>query len=197
MVQSPYRNEQSFSKAVNRVKIVLLQSLRKKIAVIKKLAVQVNIPLIPVASVLVVKNKETENLVKQFYNSDIVSCMLPGRRDCITIAGENGTKEKEQKKILLMTVMEAFQIFKQEYPEIKVGKSNFASLRPSHVLPASETDYTVCCCRYYENFDMLTAGLKKLHPNLPGANQVILDSVWSRNNKKFSSSMFLCEKNSS
>lgn len=52
VVQSPYRNEQSFSKAVNRVKKVLPQSPRKKIAVIKKLAVQVNIPLIPVTSVL-------------------------------------------------------------------------------------------------------------------------------------------------
>ena len=86
----------------------------------------------------------------------------------------------EQKKILL-TVMEASQIFRKEYPEIKVGKSKFASLRPSHVLPVLETDHTVCCCKYHENFVMLTAGLKKLHPNLPGANQVILESVCSWN----------------
>mgnify|MGYP007063903355 CR=1 FL=1 len=107
--------------------------------------------------------------------------MLPGRRDCITLLGTNGKKEKLQKKILLMTVMEAFQIFKSENPGQKIGKSKYASLCPPHVLPVSERDHTVCCCKYHENFEMLITGLKKLYSLLPGANQIVIDSVCSWN----------------
>ena len=41
-----------------------------------------------------------------------------------------------------MNVSEAYQLFKQDHPSIKVGKSKFASLRPKHVCICSDRDHT-------------------------------------------------------
>jgi hypothetical protein len=83
----------------------------------------------------------------------------------------------------VITVMETFQLFKLEYPEIRTGKPKFTSLRPPHVLPVSEKDHTVCCYIYHEIFGMLVAGLKKLHATLPSAHHIVSESVytWSIN----------------
>jgi hypothetical protein len=56
--------------------------------------------------------------------------MLPGYRDYVPIIEADRTEVKLHMKILLMTVMEAFQMFKLEYPKIKKGKSKFVSLHP-------------------------------------------------------------------
>ena len=58
---------------------------------------------------------------------------MPGRKDCITIK-VNGIKEKVQKKVLLSTVMEAYELFKIDHPEVKVGKSTFAHLHTLFLL---------------------------------------------------------------
>jgi len=84
-----------------------------------------------------------------FFNSDLVSRQLPGRKDYKTVCNATG-KSRVQKK-LMMTVTEAYKLFKMEHKDVKVGKSKSASLRPIHVQPVSEKDQNVCCCRYHEN----------------------------------------------
>ena len=81
-------------------------------------------------------------------------------------------KKKVQKKILMTTVMEAFKQFKTENPEMKIGKSKFASLRPRHVLPVSDKDHNVCCCTYHENFEMVLNGIRKVQ-NVPQADELV------------------------
>ncbi|KAI6647814.1 hypothetical protein LOD99_8529 [Oopsacas minuta] len=51
--------------------------------------------------------------------------------------------------------MEAYSLWQKEYPDIKIGKSKFAALRPPHVLLTSELPRNVCVCRYHENFILL------------------------------------------
>ena len=101
-----------------------------------------------------------------------MSRQLPGRNDFITVRSASG-KERVQTKMLVMTVMEAYSLFKAEHKDTKIGKSKFASLRPKHVLPITERDQTVCCCRYHENVELLIIGLKKLCPAAPQLDDMI------------------------
>ena len=47
---------------------------------------------------------------------------------------ENGIKSKCRKYYLIMFLKEVYELFKQSYPDITVGLSKFASLRPANVL---------------------------------------------------------------
>jgi hypothetical protein len=112
-----YQNEQSFSKAVNYAKKkALSNSPRKKRAVVQQLASQFSHPSNHAHNV---QNNNTvvadhNKVVQKYYDHDTVSQMLPGHRDYVTVVEADGTRERVQKKILLLTVMEAFQIFKLE-----------------------------------------------------------------------------------
>ncbi|KAJ4442065.1 hypothetical protein ANN_11931 [Periplaneta americana] len=77
----------------------------------------------------------------KLFTGDTISRQLPGRKDFVTEKDhESGKKRMTQKKILIMTVMEAYKLFKQENVGIKLGKSKFAALRPQHVRPVSDKD---------------------------------------------------------
>ena len=64
---------------------------------------------------------ETIALIKRFFEDDEISRQLPGMKE--RIAGQ-------QKRLILGNLSEVFSEFKKAYPNIKVGKSSFASLRP-------------------------------------------------------------------
>lgn len=53
---------------------------------------------------------------------------------------------------MMMTVKEAFELFKYEYQDSKLHVSTFYDLRPKHVLLSSETPHNVCVsvsCKFY------------------------------------------------
>ena len=89
--------------------------------------------------------------------------MMPGKADYITVKNPDGTKENKQKRHLIMTVREACRAFKDNYPEIKVGKSKFAELRPKHTLTVNKTPPNVCVYRCHSNGIMI---LEALHGKL-------------------------------
>ena len=62
---------------------------------------------------------DTLQIVKEFYQSDKVSRQMAGMRDCVTMK-VNGKKEKVQKKMLLCTLYEAYPLFKEYNPDIKL-----------------------------------------------------------------------------
>lgn len=160
-----FSSAQALGKALSRAKRVLPKSPRKKIALVKKLATDFGIA--SKSDNIRKKDSELEEQVTQFYHSDLVSRQLPGRKDYVTITAGDGSKERIQKRMLLSSVMEAYQLFKSDHPNKKIGKSKFASLRPKNVVPVSEKDHNVCCCRYHENFDLLLEGLRKRFPDVP------------------------------
>ncbi|ESO91762.1 hypothetical protein LOTGIDRAFT_163120 [Lottia gigantea] len=171
IAQSPekaFGSAQSFGKAVRRVGKALPNSPRKQLAVVKKLAVKFNLPTKLSTSTQQKVLSSDDKTIVNYYKSDSISRQMPGMKDYVTVR-HNGEKERVQKKPL----MEAFRLFKQENPSIKVQKSKFANLRPKEVLPISEKDHTVCCCIYHENFDMLIAGISKHVPNLPSSEGVL------------------------
>ena len=60
-----------------------------------------------------------------------------------------------------------YQVFTEEYPEVRISRSKFASLRPGHILLDAQMLKRVCFCWYHKNFIMLLETLPKVHPNIP------------------------------
>jgi hypothetical protein len=178
-----FSSAQALGRALSRVRKMLPKSPRKKAAVVRKLALGCNFEAGKVACDKTNEVKETDQQVIAFYLSDLISRQLAGKKDFITVKTEDGNKERLQKRILMMTVREAYRLFKEEHHDVVIGKSKFAQLRPKNVMPVNDKDQSVCCCKYHENLDLLLAGLRKsVCLNIPNERQVIEKSVcgWNK-----------------
>ena len=105
-------------------------------------------------------SSEIEETVKQiiinFYERPDIVYICPGMNDKITF-WEDGKKITRRKMYLTMYLKEVFQLFKDSYPDVKIGFSKFADLRPPHVL-LKQHSVDQCKCETHENF------LNKLKP---------------------------------
>ena len=60
---------------------------------------------------------DLQEKVKAFYESDEVSWMCPGKKDCVKVTAKTGTKKKVQKRLLLTSLHEIYVQFKNETNE--------------------------------------------------------------------------------
>lgn len=110
------------------------------------------LPDVPTFSKGKVISEEQKATVKSFYESDEISRMCPGQKDCLSIRDAEGQKVKKQKRLVLGNLKELFHQFKSEHNTIKIGFSTFASLRPPYcVLAGSGGTHSVCVCTYHQN----------------------------------------------
>jgi hypothetical protein len=72
-----------------------------------------------------------------------------------------------QKRHMVLTISEAFHLFKLDFPEIPVGKTLFYQLRPQHVKLLSQLPHNVCVCMYHANFVYLVEAIQKICPAVP------------------------------
>lgn len=161
--RSGFKSKQSLGKALKRAMKALPSSPSKKGDVVRRLAVKLDF----------VKDKkrrrnsgiseEIRSSVLGFFCRDDISRQAPGIKDAVTIR-EGGLKTRVQKRHMSMSLLEAYQLFKQDNPEATVGKSKFAELRPPYVLPRADTPRNVCLCKYHENTKLL---LDSLYKHLP------------------------------
>ena len=101
----------------------------------------------------------TITLIEKFYCDDEVSRI---KKDFISTA-KSGTKQLIQKRLLLSNLKEAYQCFKKEYPEVKVGFSKFAMLRPKNVVLAGASGpHSVCVCTLHQNVKLMLEGCRLL-----------------------------------
>jgi hypothetical protein len=109
--------------------------------------------------------KQIPNDLKQsvinYYNDDEVSRILPGKNDCVTVRIEQ-QKMKVQKRLMMCTLKECFEGYKERYKNDeskKIGFSKFATLRPKNcVQPGSSGTHTVCVCTYHQNIKLFLHG---------------------------------------
>nr|XP_042913577.1 uncharacterized protein LOC122273608 [Parasteatoda tepidariorum] len=157
-----FQSPQSFGKAVSKVKKNLPNSPNKCKAVIKKLAQQIvpNIVQAPLPKSRISKiDVKLEEQVKAFYEKDSISYQAPGTKDFVIVRDFEGKKTKVQKKYLCTTLGEAHEMFKNDNPGIKIGRSKFSELRPSHICLRHETPANLCLCIYHENVRLLLEGI--------------------------------------
>ena len=118
-------SHQSLGKAMKRLKRVLAKSPSKRQYVVRTLAESMTIVEKEKVRVQAGLSQETVDKVKNFYQRENVSLFMPGKQDVLTITDKNG-KRKEQKRILTMTVNDAYEIFMNEQTGKIIGKSKFA-----------------------------------------------------------------------
>ncbi|XP_038055996.1 uncharacterized protein LOC119727987, partial [Patiria miniata] len=95
----------------------------------KKLVKEQGILAIPNPKSGKVLTKETEQKVRDFYLSEAISRQMPGMKDFVSVKVD-GEKKHIQKHLILCNLKEAFEHFKKKYPDLRIGFSKFAELRP-------------------------------------------------------------------
>ena len=180
-INESFKSPQSLGKAVRKVNKSLPKSPSKVPHVIAKVVQQMSPrkrkSILEICDHLVKRRKldnETRKrrsdaisdvnvkLIEEFYMSDDISRMCPGRKDYITVKIDGG-KEHRQKRLLLYNISEVYELFKRE-SIFQVGLSKFASLRPLNVQPITLYDHEVCVCKYHENITLLLDGLHNVLP---------------------------------
>lgn len=106
-------------------------------------------------------DQNTIDKVHEFYRSENISRACPGIREYIR-QKTDGNCEKIQRRLILMNLNEAFEIFKSENPGLKIGFSKFASVRPNECVLASSAHgiHTTCVCVYHQNVKLIFDSLK-------------------------------------
>ena len=78
------------------------------------------------------------------------------KKDCASIRSKDGSKEKVQKRLLLVNISEIYASFKAEFPSLKIGFSTFALLRPKWCMPVGVAGlHNVCVCTYHQNVKLM------------------------------------------
>ena len=113
---------------------------------------------------------ETEQKVKDFYEYDDVSSVMPGQKVTKSVK-IGGKKMILQKCLITRNLKQIFSKFISGNPHIKIGFANFCSLRPEHcVLAGSGGTHVVCVCPIHENMNLMALGNKKsfhiIHDNI-------------------------------
>lgn len=78
---------------------------------------------------------------------------------------------------MLFTISEAFRLFKDQYPEVDIGRSKFAELRPSEIKPYRDIPHNVCVCRYHENFENLRVVVSQYLPGFGTSSTDFINSI--------------------
>ena len=86
--------------------------------------------------------------------------------------------------MLLYHLLEVYQLFKEENPDLKIGKSKFISLRPQNILPITDKNHNQCCCIYHENFSLLFQSLKKINNDILSDREFLALCVCSKESLK-------------
>ena len=102
----------------------------------------------------------TVQLVTDFYQSDGISRMMPGKKDCISMK-VNGEKVCVQKRLLLSNMREAHKLFQVDHFGVKIVLTKFMELRPKNVeLAGASGTHNVCVCMLHQNVKLLFEGCK-------------------------------------
>ena len=161
-----YKNRQALGKAVQRTLQSLPKDPNKRNHVIHHIA-----QLFDIMPKSIDKHKreqrslpvELKKAVIQFYNRDDISYQMPGKRDYIIVEDDDGQRITLQKRILLCSIRETYQLFltDKQYANVSLSLTAFRELRPMNVLFQSYMSHRRCLCSYHENVNLLLKSLSK------------------------------------
>lgn len=115
-------------------------------------------------------SQETTDLVKEFYCNDETSRLMPGKKDFVSVGKDGDGKPIHiQKRLILGNLREVYQLFKSTHPEIQIGFSKFADLRPKNcIIAGASGTHSVCVCTIHQNTKLMIAGSNMHKITLPG-----------------------------
>ncbi|KAJ8266606.1 hypothetical protein GJAV_G00132420 [Gymnothorax javanicus] len=134
-----YSNTSSQARAVRRISSHLPKSPRKHQAAIKEIVKHNRVPVsdpVPPTPSKSAHNRvpdEVRSRFTDFYLCQDISWTAPGRKDYIIVI-RDGEKVTEQWRYLVMSIREAYNLYKQEFPDDTISLPSFQRLRPDVVL---------------------------------------------------------------
>ncbi|SMN01563.1 hypothetical protein SPONN_2634 [uncultured Candidatus Thioglobus sp.] len=85
---------------------------------------------------------------------------MPGKKDFVSVK-QGAQRVHIQKRLVLSNLKETYQLFKDKYPDEKIGFSTFAQLRPSQcVLAGASGTHSVCVCTIHQNVKLMMLGIR-------------------------------------
>lgn len=118
---------------------------------------------------------DTIKTVQNFYQSNEISRMMPGKKDCIVIKTDEGCKETKQKRLMLLNINEAYRIFKTEF-NLQIGISKFSFLRPKWcVFAGSPGTHNVCLCIIHQNCKLMVQAMDQFLDYKTILNSMVCD----------------------
>ena len=85
---------------------------------------------------------------------------MPGKKDYVSVTLD-GERQHLQKRLILCNLKEAFQKFKDQMPDLKIGFSKFSELRPKEcILAGAGGTHSVCVCTVHQNVKLMFLGAK-------------------------------------
>ena len=125
---------------------------------------------------------EIIKLVQDFYYTN--SRVLPGKKDYVSVDGAH-----KQKQLILVTLRELYALFKEAYPDLKIGFSKFCTLRPKECIGAGASGtHAICVCIIHQNFNLLLWSFDKSLKCKDIVSEVACDT------QNFKCMMRLCKK---
>ena len=113
-----------------------------------------------------VLSESTKKKVRDFFEDEGVSRMMPGKKDYVSVS-VNGKKIQKQKRLLGSTLKGAYIMYSEKNEDFPISFSKFCKLRPENIilLGASGT-HNVCVCTYHQNVILLleNSNLRKMNP---------------------------------
>lgn len=104
----------------------------------------------------------TTNAVRAFYLQDSNSKILPGMKDVMSIKVD-GERRAAQKRLILYTIKELYDMFQTSHPEMNISLSYFCHLRPKNVvLPGASGTHVVCVCTIHQNIILMVDSISDL-----------------------------------
>ena len=88
--------------------------------------------------------QSTVDIVTCLYESDETSRLMPSKKDCLTARKPDG-RVQVHKRLVLRNLRENYRMFKDKFPNVEIGFSKFACLRPRYcILAGASGTHYVC-----------------------------------------------------
>ncbi|CAF1584079.1 unnamed protein product, partial [Didymodactylos carnosus] len=92
-----------------------------------------------------------------FYEDDTISRQSSNKKDTIGVKLLNGDKIRKACRFLIMSISEAYELFKKQYENdlsVKIGHSKFFYLRPKRA--KFSISHNVCVCFYHAKYQTVS-----------------------------------------
>lgn len=106
---------------------------------------------------------EDKQTIEDFYNSDDISTETAGRKATLLKHSDLPIS----KRFMIITIEEAYEIFKATYPKKLISRSKFYKCRPKHIVQSSKLPHNMCVCQYHANFSFLLEASNKIIKSIP------------------------------
>ncbi|XP_052125656.1 uncharacterized protein LOC127749843 [Frankliniella occidentalis] len=103
---------------------------------------------------------EERQAVAAHYEDDAFSFQSPTNKVTRKVE-ETGEVVDIPVRYLIVTLREAYQMFKLAHPELRIGKASFCESRPEYVLLQRNTPHDVSTCHIHENVRFLLNALRR------------------------------------